>query len=341
MLSRHSLACFLAFAAIVGFAGGSHVCFAGEHKKNAHESPQGKISRRTLLFPSTFSLGNLVFVPADFVNGPGTATQTSTISQARGKVVVDVPNTMAVALLLSNQVLAKPECLNSVNGAGIDALKLAFYAEDEKERHYCDQTLQYLPRFKDLQCLDLDHSDSTDAGLSKIGALKNLRSITGFMTGVRGDCFKDLRTLPLLARVDFEQCAIAEENLRYLSEFPSLRRLGLAHVELTDRGLGYVCKCQSLTSLRIQENSKITERGLRQLLVLKNLRNLDLRKTAVTLSSIAQLKSMHLDSLWLSDKFLTPNYKSRIQAMFPHTELSVMEVSDERKDDEVIFSKLH
>jgi hypothetical protein len=248
---------------------------------------------------------------------------------------------MAVALVMSNQALAKPQVLASLNGAGIDALKVSFYGEDETERKYCDSALQYLPRFKDLQTLSLDHSDSGDAGLTKIGLSKNLRTISGFMCRVRGDCFKDLRTLPLLSRVDFEHCGIREENLRYLAEIPNLRKLGLGHIELTDKGLGYVCKCQSLTSLRIQDNTSISEPGLKQVLALKHLTNLDIRKTAATMNSIAQLKSMPLKTLWLSDKFLTPTYKARIQAMFPHTELCSMRKSADTKEDEYVFGKLH
>lgn len=339
MLYRVSVALFIYVVALIGagFTGvNSLSCFASENKK----VPSAGATRRTLVFPVPISLGSLVLVP-NSASGPDTDIQTSNIGQAKGKVVFDLPQSMAVALVMSNQALAKPQVLASLNGAGIDALKVSFYGEDETERKYCDSALQYLPRFKDLQTLNLDHSDSGDAGLSKIGLLKNLRTISGFMCHVRGDCFKDLRSLPLLSRVDFEYCAIREENLRYLAEIPNLRKLGLGHTELTDKGLGYVCKCQSLTSLRLQDNTSITDLGLKQLLALKHLTNLDLRKTAATMNSIAQLKSMPLKTLWLSDKFLTPTYKARIQVMFPHTELCSMRKSDDTKEDEFVFGKLH
>lgn len=332
-------ALFIGFAVVIGagFAGfNSLTCFASENKK----VPATGATRRTLVFPAPFSLGSLVLVP-NTANGPDTDIQTSSIGQAKGTVVFDLPKSMALALVMSNQALANPQVLASLNGAGIDALKVSFFGEDESERKYCDSALQYLPRFKDLQTLSVDHSDSGDAGLSKIGLLKNLRTISGFMCRVRGDCFKDLRTLPLLSRVDFEHCAIREENLRYLAEIPNLRTLSLGHIELTDKGLGYVCKCQSLTSLRIQDNTSISEPGLKQVLALKHLNNLDLRKTAATMNSIAQLKSMPLKTLWLSDKFLTPTYKARIQVMFPHTELCSMRKSADIKDDEFVFGKLH
>lgn len=338
MSSRISAA-LLFFVAAFGsvFAAISLPALASESKK----APTAGTTRRTLVFSTPFSLGSLVFVPRDSAGNPDMSIQASSIGQAKGTVVFDVPKSMAVALVMSNQALAKPQVLASIDGAGIDALKVSFYGEDETERKFCDAALQYLPRFKDLQTLELDRSDCSDAALAKIGTLKNLRTLSGFMCRVRGSCFKELRALPLLSRVDFEYCPIQEEYLHYLAELPALRRLGLAHVALTDKGLGIVCKCQSLTSLRLQDNMYITEQGLKQVLVLKNLTNLDIRKTAATMSSIAQLKSMPLKTLWLSDKFLTPTYKARIQAMFPHTVLCRMNKSDDIKEEEAVFDKLH
>jgi Leucine-rich repeat (LRR) protein len=117
---------------------------------------------------------------------------------------------------------------------------------------------------RDLQTLDLSHSDVTDKGLKGLAALKNLQALHLGATRV------------------------TDKGLKGLAEMKSLQQLDLAGTDVTDAGL------KELAGLDLQwmklHGTNTTEAGLKHLTGLKSLRSLEVGDTQVTADGIAALQ---------------------------------------------------
>jgi hypothetical protein len=243
-------------------------------------------------------------------------------------------------LKLSKEAIYNPKCLNELCATGIDSLKVSYMGMDETDDELCDRALQYLPHFRDLQSLDVDRSNVSDAGLSKIRSLTRLKAISAFTTAVKGSCFKDFRYLPELTSLTFDYCPLDQTNLVYLASLPHLKLLSLGKTGIDDTSLKVLSACPSLTRLKICANPKITDRGLKYLLAMKNLNDLDLRETSVTISGLEQLKPLPLKSLTLDGKFVAASQKARLKQLFPHATINIYEHKPSA-ETQILFGRLH
>ena len=104
-------------------------------------------------------------------------------------------------------------------------------------------------------------------------------------------------TLPQLQELDISGCTdIGDADLVCLTSLSGLRRLRLPG-QLTDKSMTYLKDLRSLEELSVAHNEGITDRGIAELSVFRNLRSLDVSGTKVTAASLGLFRSLQLERL--------------------------------------------
>ncbi len=130
-----------------------------------------------------------------------------------------------------------------------------------------DEDLQILRHLPALQSLSLSETEIDGNGLKYLVGLTSLISVDLRGTKVRGENLKYLRQISVL---HLANTPIRNDDLAYLADSQSVRRLNLSGTNITDHGLEHLAGLKQLDSLSLV-GTKITGTGL---LHLKNLKNL-------------------------------------------------------------------
>ena len=145
--------------------------------------------------------------------------------------------------------------------------------------------LEYLPNTKTL---NLSHNETvTDAKLSYLRPLKNLRTLHLYRTQVQGPGLANLVDLPLLKNLYCSQMPLRNEGLKHLSKLKSLKFLDLSNTKITDAGIAYLAELDNLESLQLK-HTDITDKSLLHLAQLRSLKGVNLRGTAVTADGVTK-----------------------------------------------------
>jgi hypothetical protein len=94
--------------------------------------------------------------------------------------------------------------------------------------------------------------------------------------------FRAILALPDLQTLDIAETAIMDQRLSWLPEAHRLTWLSVEGQQVTDLGLGHICRCSELKRLGISSRTKVTPKGLMQIARLKNLEELWLSDQPVT-----------------------------------------------------------
>ena len=95
---------------------------------------------------------------------------------------------------------------------------------------------------------------------------------------------------------------LSEASLRHLPSVPSLRRLDLVGLPITDQGLAPLAKLTRLERLDL-DSTKITDAGLRYLEGLRELRHLRFLGTPVSLEAATRLQRDHIPCCYIYDNW--------------------------------------
>lgn len=108
-----------------------------------------------------------------------------------------------------------------------------------------DEGMKHLEALINLSFLRFDGIDITDQGMKSLGKLQNLLTLTVYRPiKVSGDGFRHLQNLKRLRQLHAEGARISIEDLKYLSSLEELNVLNLDHSNVTLNG------CTNLISLR-------------------------------------------------------------------------------------------
>ena len=215
-----------------------------------------------------------------------------------------------------------------------------------------DETLPHLVGLTKLEELGTDGIQVTDAGLAKLTALTNLRSLSFFhpsfgMKGFEGSGFSALKTLPKLERLtiagtpfnDKGMSAVAEiKQLRdfrtwhtyqsqagneSLTKLPELKSLWLGQrlrrydggsnaASLDDATFNVLTKLKTLESLTLDE-ARLSLAALQQLKELPRLKKLELRRIDIPAADVETLRAA-LPSVAIDWKPLTDDERTKLEA---------------------------
>jgi hypothetical protein len=291
---------------------------------------------RVLSFPSDYSLGMITLEAY-----PPAARAPEQRLAARGKVVV--PPGKIVRFAPSHRLLINPGIIDKLPPDGIDVLELSASSMDDSEDGLCDKTLAKVGHLKGLVVLDLDRSDASDVGMAHACELPNLQKLSAFSTTMQGKCLEQISTLKQLRRMRLSHNSIGDDNLRFLSALPHLEVIDVIACNVGDAGLKNLSRCAELVSLTVADNAKITDQSVKYLASLKKLKFLGLRRTAITVNGLLQLKGLNLKSIELPSSSTSAAELALMRKTFPKT-LVLVPIAPGKKvdvDTKAIFSPLH
>jgi hypothetical protein len=134
----------------------------------------------------------------------------------------------------------------------------------EGSPRFSDDDLMHVAALYDLQELNLQSSNITDAGLPKLAGLKKLRTLYLSNTHVTDKGLRSVASLSGLEELTLAYCNIADNGIISLQQLPSLKLLNLNYTNVGDVGVDALCSMKSLTDLLIGD-TKITTEGARRL----------------------------------------------------------------------------
>ncbi len=140
-----------------------------------------------------------------------------------------------------------------------------------------------------LKSLVLVETSITDAGLKDISTLENLRTLKVPLSDITDAGLRHLRTLRDLRQLDLSATAITGAGLEALQGLTHLTDLSLIFAHpFEGRSLRFVGALHSLTSVNLRE-TWISDAHIGELAQLKNLKSLDVGRTAVTAVGLNKL----------------------------------------------------
>jgi hypothetical protein len=155
-----------------------------------------------------------------------------------------------------------------------------------------DEGLRYIGEMTGLEKLRI-HSAMlvTDAGVSHLASLQNLKHILINRSNLTNDSLVLLSSLPRIEHLVLQQNHFSDEGLARLHGKDRLKRLyiGIGDVQITDGGMAHLKGFRKLEHLDIQ-NSKITAHGLEQVKGLSNLKDLWLGLTHISDKEVQMLR---------------------------------------------------
>ncbi len=163
-------------------------------------------------------------------------------------------------------------------------------------RHTADEDLKYLAGLSELRELVLNNAQITDAGLSQLSRLKELRwlNLAG-ATKLTDAGLIHLSGLTNLQRLYLFTVPVTGRGLVHLKGMVNLRELGLGGTRVTDAGLEHLTQLTTLTHIDIN-NTPTTGAGLTYL---KGLTNLDWLSLSYSISDAGLEHITGLDKLRL------------------------------------------
>jgi hypothetical protein len=127
-----------------------------------------------------------------------------------------------------------------------------------------DDALRHLSTLRNLRGLDLGYSDVTNAGLSRIQSLSELRWLNLYGTRVTDDGLQYLQGLSNLEALALADDEFTDRCLEYTTTLPNLRILNLNGCRITDDGVKWLCQHKNLEHLFLY-NTEVTSEGIREL----------------------------------------------------------------------------
>ena len=144
-----------------------------------------------------------------------------------------------------------------------------------------------MSELKNLQCLSLDHSGWTTAGLKELEHLQRLNLGPIRVNGTMAKEFKEFKSLQILEDIYVQEDA----ELKSLEGLESLKVLHLAGNGVTDAGIKKLKELKNLHTIWLMR-TPVTDAGLKELKELKNLQTLFvLASPKVTDSGLKELKA--------------------------------------------------
>jgi Leucine-rich repeat (LRR) protein len=169
-----------------------------------------------------------------------------------------------------------------------------------------DAGLTHLKGLPQLRTLILSHSKITDAGLKHLRGLTRLERLYLRDPQFTDAGLENLQGLTQLTVLDLSSTPVTDAGLMHLKGLPQLRTLILSHSKITDAGLVHLKGLPQLQTL-ILNHSEVTDAGLEHLQGLTQLTVLGLSSTQITdaglehLQGLKQLRWLYLGRTQVTD----------------------------------------
>jgi hypothetical protein len=131
-----------------------------------------------------------------------------------------------------------------------------------------------LTRLSDLHDLYLSGAQINDTGMAHLANLKQLQNLDLSSTNITDAGLVDLARMSSLESVNLRFCKVTDEGVSHLPGWTKLRHLNLSDTNITDAAMDTLTRIPSLEHIELADCYKLTDRGMRRLLELPNLKKL-------------------------------------------------------------------
>jgi len=187
-----------------------------------------------------------------------------------------------------------------------------------------DATLEHLCHLKSLTYLFATSISITSQAIEQFNQMPNLKRLYISNTEIRQDSLLKLKHLHEYTELGIGDLGRVDKVLKKLANSKVLVVLSVDHADLTDDDLKVIGTMTELTSLTMDNNPKVTNQGLRNLLPLKNLKWLRMAGTSITPAAISDLKKFpKLESITVFPDRFPDSVRARLEKELPTLKISV------------------
>ena len=155
--------------------------------------------------------------------------------------------------------------------------------------NFTDADMRHLEKCTELRRLFFQRTQVTDAGLKVCNNFPELRLVE-LGRNISDDGLVVLKDKKQLAYVDLSHTQVTDRGLEHLRGLPSLHKVRLNYRPITDLGLDAILSLPKLDELYLIGCKEISEEGFLGLAKQKQLKQLDVKETQISESS---LKFLH------------------------------------------------
>ena len=175
-------------------------------------------------------------------------------------------------------------------------------AADAYHSDFGDEGTECLKRLPDLEVLEFNCTQISDAGLANLAGLARLKEL-------------------FLKYEQPDKLRVTDAGLEYLNSLTNLQILDLSGTQVTGSGLEYLTNLTNLRHLLL-ENTQVTDAGLEHLIGLKNLESLDLSGTQVTDAGLVKLQGIsRLSVLGIKNTRVTDDGVAALKHEYPQLKI--------------------
>jgi Leucine-rich repeat (LRR) protein len=124
-----------------------------------------------------------------------------------------------------------------------------------------DGAVADLAALKNLQSLDLFHTDLTDSGAKGLAAMEELQKLYLWNTAITDEGLANIKGLTNLTLLYISDTKVTDAGMAHLSGLEKLDYLWMNNLPVTDAGLKALASCKALTSVQARD-TKITDAGV-------------------------------------------------------------------------------
>jgi hypothetical protein len=163
-------------------------------------------------------------------------------------------------------------------------------ADAYHQRTFDDHAAAYLQELPNLEAIELNGTQITDAGLAHLAGLTNLRELLLTDEQITDAGLSHLKRLPNLELLMLNGTQVTAAGVAHLEGLTNLEGLSLKDTKVSDAGLAHLATLPKLYGLDLS-GTQVTDAGIKHLARLTNLTALVLENTQVTDGGIKQLQA--------------------------------------------------
>ncbi|MFT5523752.1 MAG: hypothetical protein ACI9HK_001700 [Pirellulaceae bacterium] len=167
--------------------------------------------------------------------------------------------------------------------------------ERENQTWYQNKLLKLLPNAEQLELRPVVKHATIDPTVENLDTVKHFNSIIS-LTFTRGELTGNevsrLYEMPQLELVSFGGSEVPIATLKFLARIPHIQRLRLSGCGIDDEKLAFIANNTRLRSLELSHNRAITDAGLKSIIRMRGLEELEIHATEITNAGLAHIEGM-------------------------------------------------
>lgn len=208
-----------------------------------------------------------------------------------------------------------------------------------------DDTVGFLAGLQQLESLSLDGAQLSDAGLSKLAALKNLQSVSFFhlsfgKEGFTGRGFEAWAALPKLERLTVAGMSMGDDGFREIAKLKQLKQFRTWHTYRTEASNAEIAKLPRLETLKLGQRLprgkdaplSLDNSSLKTIVAIRTLKELELSEADFDVPSLKVLSQLPgLEKLKIDRTYLKESDIEQLRQKLPAVQITFEPLTDDQR----------